>query len=187
MDNFDYKAYIYNNPLLQENEGEELVDDFEDFGSELATALKSELGKHEKELNEAAGLVGILGWVLLSNTVANMIAKFAKKLSAKYNWGKGEEAAKKIIDISHKIETGFEAPIKTVLSFFIKDEKKLQAITDILYAIVIFSMAGSAGGEAVKYIKKAGYLKGTIYGLKAAIKGVEVNQLLKRAVEDMLS
>lgn len=187
MDTFDYKAYIYNNPLLQENEGEELADDIKDLGDDLAGAIKGELEKHEKELNEAVGFIGILGWVLLSNTVAHMISKFAKKRFEKSGNLKGKEWADWFLKNTHKIETGFKAPIKTTLSFFIKDEKKLKIVTDILYAIAIFSMAGSAGGDAVGYIKKAGYFKGAIYSLKAAIKGLEVNQILKGVVEDMIS
>jgi len=187
MDTFNYKEYLKNNPLLQENEGEELIDDIKDLGNDLAGAIEGELEKHEDQLNEGAGAIGILGWVLLSNTIAHMISNFAKKRFEKSGNLKGKEWADWFLKNTHKIETGFKAPIKTVLSFFIKDEKKLKIITDILYAITIFSMAGSAGGDAVGYIKKAGYFKGAIYGLKAAIKGVEVNQILKGVIEDMLS
>ncbi len=60
-------------------------------------------------------------------------------------------------------------------------------ISDILYAIVILLMAGQAGGNAVGYIKKAGYLKGGLYGLKSLVKGTEVAQILKGVVQDAVS
>jgi hypothetical protein len=48
-------------------------------------------------------------------------------------------------------------------------------------------MAGQAGGNAVGYIKKAGYLKGGLYGLKSLVKGTEVAQILKGVVQDAVS
>ena len=60
-------------------------------------------------------------------------------------------------------------------------------ISDILYAVVILLMAGQAGGNAVGYIKKAGYLKGGLYGLKAAVKGGEVATILKGVAQDAVT
>ena len=45
----------------------------------------------------------------VSNTIANMLSKFAKKQFAKRDWGKGEAAAKKIYDFTHKNEEAFKA------------------------------------------------------------------------------
>jgi len=189
MATFNLRNYLYNNPLLEEEDKEfaNFEDEFEDFSDKLAGAVKDELEKHEKELNEVAGIVGIIGWILLSNTVANMLSKFAKNQFAKRDWGKGEEAAKKIYMFTHKNEDAFKAPIRRIIGMFTKDEKKKKIISDILYAIVIFAMAGQAGSGAVSYIKKAGYLKGGIYALKAAVKGLEVNNILKGVIEDIVS
>ena len=190
MNNFDYKAYLKNNYLLQEAEDKEEAAfdaEFDALGDELAGAVEDELEKHEKEINEAVGVVGILGWILLSNTVANMLSKFAKNQFAKRDWGKGKEAAEKIYKFTHKNEEAFKAPIRRVVGLFTKDEKKKKIISDILYAIVIFSMASFAGDDAVKYLKKATYLKGGIYSLKATIKGIEVNQILKGVVQDIVT
>ena len=60
-------------------------------------------------------------------------------------------------------------------------------ISDILFAIVVFAMAGQAGGDAVNYFKKAAYLKGGLYGLKAAVKGTEVSNIIKNVVQDAVS
>ena len=179
---------------LNENGEDQFSSELDGFADKLAAEIKNELEDHkeeiqksDKELNEAAVTVGIIGYILLSNTVANMLSKFAKNQFAKHNFGKGEEAAKKIYDFTHKNEEAFKAPIRRIVGIFTKDEKKKKMISDILYAIVIFLMAGQAGGEAVAYLKKASYLKGGIYGLKAAIKGTEVATILKGAVSDAVS
>ncbi len=105
MDNFDYKKKIKNNPLLQEevqdNGPEEKAFDteFDTLGDQLAGAIKGELKGKEEKLDEVAGVVGIIGYILLSNTVANMLAKFVKKQATKRDWGTGKEAAEKIGNI----------------------------------------------------------------------------------------
>jgi uncharacterized protein YjbJ (UPF0337 family) len=179
---------------LNEDEEDQFAAELDGFADQLAAEIKDELENHkeeiqksDKELNEIVGVVGIIGYILLSNTVANMLSKFAKNQFAKHNFGKGEEAAKKIYDFTHKNEEAFKAPIKRIVGLFTKDEKKKTMISDILYAIVILLMAGQAGGDAVGYIKKAGYIKGGLYGLKAAVKGTEVAQILKGVVADAVS
>ena len=179
---------------LFESEEDQFGAELDAFGDQLAAEIKDELEDHkediqksDKELNEIAGVVGIIGYILLSNTVANMLSKFAKKQFAKRDWGKGEAAAKKIYDFTHKNEEAFKAPIRRIVGLFTKDEKKKKMISDILFAIVVLAMAGQAGGNAVSYVKKAGYLKGGLYGLKAAIKGTEVSNIIKGVVQDAVS
>jgi uncharacterized protein YjbJ (UPF0337 family) len=179
---------------LNEDEEDQFAAELDGFADQLAAEIKDELEDHkeeiqksDKELNEIVGVVGIIGYILLSNTVANMLSKFAKNQFAKRDFGKGEAAAKKIYDFTHKNEEAFKAPIRRIVGLFTKDEKKKKMISDILYAIVILLMAGQAGGDAVGYIKKAGYIKGGLYGLKAAVKGTEVAQILKGVVADAVS
>ena len=193
MDTFDLKKYLAEGKLF-ESEEDQFGAELDALGDQLAAEIKDELEDHkeeiqksDKELNEIAGVVGIIGYILLSNTVANMLSKFAKKQFAKRDWGKGEAAAKKIYDFTHKNEEAFKAPIKRVVGMFTKDDKKKKMISDILYAIIILMMAGQAGGNAVGYIKKAGYLKGGLYGLKSLVKGTEVAQILKGVVQDAVS
>ena len=193
MDTFDLKKYLAEGRLF-ESEEDQFGAELDAFADQLAGEIKDELEDHkediqksDKELNEIAGVIGIIGYILLSNTVANMLSKFAKKQFAKRNFGKGEAAAKKIYDFTHKNEEAFKAPVKRIVSLFTKDAKKQKMISDILFAIVVLIMAGQAGGNAVSYIKKAGYLKGGLYGLKAAIKGTEVSNIIKGVVQDAVS
>tara|TARA_R110002153_G_scaffold253146_1_gene411079 strand:- start:719 stop:1300 length:582 start_codon:yes stop_codon:yes gene_type:complete len=191
MDTFDYKAYLKNNPLLKEElkdngpEEKAFDNEFDALGAQLAGAIKNELGDKAKKLDEVAGIVGIIGYILLSNTVANMLAKFVQKISKKYNWGKGEEAAKNIYKWTHDNEKAFKAPIRRIVGLFTKDEKKKDQISSILYAVLILMMAGQAGGNAVGYVKKASYLKGGLYGLKSAVKGKEVHSIFKDVIADI--
>tara|TARA_R110002167_G_scaffold358669_1_gene574831 strand:- start:104 stop:685 length:582 start_codon:yes stop_codon:yes gene_type:complete len=191
MNNFDYKSYLKNNYLLQEElkdngpEEKAFDNEFDALGAQLAGAIKNELGDKAKKLDEVAGIVGIIGYILLSNTVANMLAKFVQKISKKYNWGKGEEAAKNIYKWTHDNEKAFKAPIRRIVGLFTKDEKKKDQISSILYAVLILMMAGQAGGNAVGYVKKASYLKGGLYGLKSAVKGKEVHSIFKDVIADI--
>ena len=191
MDKFDLTSYFRKQYLNEDDQAEDTKDmfdeDFENMASILASKIGSELEDKKDEINEIAGVVGIIGYILLSNTLANMLSKIAKRLSVKYQWGTGEAAAKKIYDFTHKNEEAFKAPIKRVVGLFTKDDKKKKLISDVLYAIVILLMAGQAGGDAVGYIKKAGYLKGGLYSLKAAVKGTEVATILKQVVQDAIS
>jgi len=167
----------------RENEFADLGDEFADLGDELADAIKKEL-EGKKDLNES--LIGILGYILLSNTVAHMLSKFAKNQFAKHNFGKGEEAAKKIEHFTHKNEQAFKAPIKKVVGLFTKNEKYKKNISDVLYAIVILLMAGQAGGDGIKYIKSASYIKGGLYTIKSLIKGKEVHTILQDIISDII-
>ena len=186
MGTFDLKKYLAEGRLF-EDEKDQFENELDIFSNQLAAEIKDELKDNKDKINEVATVVGILGYILLSNTVANMLSKFAKKQFAKRDFGKGEAAAKKIYDFTHKNEEAFKAPIKRIVGIFTKNEKKKTMISDILYAIVILLMAGQAGGNAVGYIKKAGYLKGGLYGLKAAVKGTEVATILKGVVADAVS
>tara|TARA_B100000900_G_scaffold92810_1_gene76106 strand:- start:1079 stop:1657 length:579 start_codon:yes stop_codon:yes gene_type:complete len=192
MDNFDYKKYVYNNPLLKElkdngPEEKEFDAEFDALGAELAGAVKDELGDKAKKIDEVAGIVGILGYILLSNTVANMLAKFAQRMAKKYDWGKGEEAAKNIYKWTHDNEKAFQAPIRRVVSLFTKDKKRQDQVAKVLYAIMILLMAGQAGGNAASYLRKASWLKGGLYTLKTAIKGKEVHAIFKDVIGDLVA
>ena len=176
--------------LLTEEEDKEEAEfdvEFNSLGNDLAGAIEGELEDKKDELNEVVGVVGILGYILLSNTVANMLSKFAKNQFAKRDWGKGVEAAKKIEKFTHNNEVAFKAPIKRVVGIFTKNEKWKAVISDVLYAIVILLMAGQAGGSAVGYLKKASYLKGGLYSMKALVKGGEVSTIIRGAVTDAVS
>ena len=160
------------------------------IANQLAKAIDNELEKEEDKLqatNEVAGIVGILGIVLLSNTIGNMVSKIAKYLAKKFNSPKMMKSAEWWYEFTHRNEEAFMSPIKRVLSLFVKDEEKIKPIAKIIYAIIIFTMAGQAGGEAVSFLKKSKWWAASGVGIKSLIKGVEVNTLIKSAYEDLIN
>ena len=78
--------------ILFEKEEESTVEPGMDaMASKLAQAIEKELESNKdalvtpaKDVNESA-IIGILGYILLSNTVANMLSKMFKWLAKKYN------------------------------------------------------------------------------------------------------
>ena len=180
MNTFDYKSYIANNPLLKE---------FEDNGAEekafdaelMATAngIAATLGKElkakkgDKDQLDEAVITSVIAGILTANTLVNFISKMAAKLFKKLNWQKGEDVAEKIHKWAHDNEKAFQAPIKRVLAFFIKDEKKLDMVTKAAYAIVVGLMAANYGAEAVNGLSKADWFKGALSSLKAVAKSDE--------------
>lgn len=193
---FNLQDYLLNNPLLEEKEEledggpeeKEFDSEFNALADELAGAIEDELKDKEEKLDESivATAIGALGYILLSNTVANMMAKFAQKMSKKYNWGKGEEVAKNLYKWTHDNEKAFQAPLRRVVSLFTKDKKKQDQIASVLYAIVILMMAGHAGGDAVTYLRKAAWFKGSLYTLKSLIKGKEVHTIFQDVISDLV-
>ena len=174
------------NIILEQEENYDFPE-MDNLGAQMAKAVEAELEKEKENIDEAAGVVGIIGLILLSNTVANMIAKMAKFLAKKIGSQKMQSSAEWWEHFTHNNEVAFMAPINRVVSLFIKDPKKKEGITKILYAIVIFTMAGSAGGEALALLKKTRWAQAAMYGAKALIKGVEVNNLINHAVTDLTS
>lgn len=166
--------------------------DFDGFGIDIASAIEGELEDHKKDIEKLEGdkieevvATTILGYILLSNTVVGMLSKFAKKMFARYDFGKGEEAAKKIENFAHDNEKSFQAPIKRIVGMFTKNEKKKNNISEAIYALVILLMAGQAGGNAASFLGKSKWLEGGLYGLKTAIKGVEVNAIIKNIISSI--
>jgi|GEM_PF-3113028 len=161
------------------------------MADQIAKAIEKELRPHKGELdgdtNEVAGVVGIIGYILLSNTVAHMLAKIAKSLSKKYNKPGILKSAEWWEDFTHKNEAAFMAPIKRIVGMFTKDEKKKSAATKIVYGILIFLMAGQAGGGALQALKTTRWAAAAGLSAKALIKGVEVTSLLKQAASDLVS
>ena len=171
MDNFNYKKYLKEG-YLTENELDAL-------GDELAAAIEVNLDDKKEELNEVVDPISILSYVLAGTTLTNIIAKYVGKLFKKYNFGKGEAAAKKIYDFTHKLENDFKSPIKRVVGLFTKDEKTKSVVTDGLFALLLLGLGAKAGTEAFTALRKSNVVAGSVSGLKAALKGKDIVALVK--------
>jgi|TARA_R100000482_G_scaffold124405_1_gene77122 hypothetical protein len=171
MDTFDLKKYLIEGSLY-ENE-------ISDLGDELADEIKNTLEDKKDELKEVVDPITILSTVLASTTLVNILAKFVGKIFKKYNFGKGEEAAKKIYDFTHKLEEDFKSPIKRVVKLFTKDDKTVNIVTNSLYALLILGLGLKAGSGALQSLSKGNISAGTVSGLKAALKGKDLSTLIK--------
>lgn len=180
-DQTDYEDYrreeddYYNNEL---EEGENF--------SALASAIEKEL-KDKKPVQEALGVVGVISYILLSNTVAHMISSLAKKIAKKQGWENVENKATAIYDWAHKNEQAFMSPIKRVLSVIMigKSKKYIEPVTKGLYAILIFGMAGTYGGEAITQLRNSKWGAGIFNTLKSFIKGKEVHTIFQNILSDI--
>lgn len=177
---FDLKAYLANNPLLNEIEDggaeeksfdAELMAASKGIASILDKELKAKQG--EKEQLDEAAVTTAISLILTGNAIIGFISKMAKLLFKKLNWKKGEDFAEKVHHWAHDNEVAFQEPIRRVLSFFIKDKTKVENITKGVYALIIISMAANYGAEAVASLSKANWFKATLASLKSIAKGDE--------------
>ena len=193
MDNFDFKAYIADNPLLKEEEeadinSSQLGSDMSTLANSLDDAIEDQLEKSEEEegnINEALDPASLLSYILASNTVVNILSKQAMKIAKKYEWGKGEEAARNIYKFTHELEEKFKSPIRLVVSKFTKDSQKVKTITNSLFVLFLGYLAFHAGGSALKYLKQAKLSAGGIAGLKAALKGKDIVATTQDIINDL--
>ena len=193
MDNFDFKAYIADNPLLKEDEGgdinsSQLGSDMSTLANSLDDAIEDQLEKSEEEegdINEALDPASLLSYILASNTVVNILSKQAMKIAKKYEWGKGEEAARNIYKFTHELEEKFKSPIRFIVSKFTKDSQKVKTITNSLFVLFLGYLAFHAGGSALKYLKQAKLSAGGIAGLKAALKGKDIVTTTQDIINDL--
>jgi len=181
MDNFDLKKYLAEGKLHEEFEdegaGEEAFDDeFQNAANQLAATIGKELKDKKAENPEAVNeaiVTSVIAGILTGNAVLGFISKISAKLMKKLNWKKGEDFAEKIHKWAHDNEKSFQAPIKRVLSFFIKDQNTLDITVKAIYAIVVGSMAAGYGIEAISSLEKADWFQSSIASLKTLAKSDE--------------
>ena len=156
--------------------------EIDDLAKELANAVEDKLEDKKDDINEAVDPISILSYVLAGTTLTNIIAKYVGKLFKKYNFGKGEAAAKKIYDFTHKLEGDFKKPIGRVVGLFTKDEKTKNMVTDGLFALLLLGLGAKAGTEAFSAVRKSNLISGGVSGLKAALKGKDLATLIQDTI-----
>lgn len=142
----------------------------------LGKQLKAKKGQAAggKEKLDEAVVTSVIAAVMSGNAIVGLVSKLSKNLFKKLGWKKGEDIAEKIHHWAHDNEKAFQAPIKRVLGFFIKDPAKLELTVKAIYALVILTMAGSAGAGAVQKLSKADWFMGSFKALKSIAKADEV-------------
>ena len=169
--NFNLQKYL--------KEGHLVESELNILGKELAAAIEIKLDDKKEELNEVIDPISILSYLLAGTTLTNILSKWVGKLFKKYDFGKGEEAAKKIEDFTHKLEDDFKGPIKRVVGLFTKDEKTRSMITDGLFVALLLGLGARAGLEAFNSLRSSSVVAGGVSSLKAALKGKDIVTLIK--------
>ena len=143
------------------------------LGQELAKAMEDEFGK-EGEMNEALSVVGILGWALASNTVLDILGKYAAKGFEKLGLDKAADKANAVHKWAHNNEANIVKTISGFIKPFVKDEKKRQLVAKGLFIAMLAGLGVKAGIGAMNALRGGGFASATISAVKAALKGRDI-------------
>jgi hypothetical protein len=150
--------------------------EFQHAADQIAAAigkeLKSQKSENPEKLNEAI-VTSTIAAIMTGNAVIGFISKYSAKLFKMLKIQKGEDIAEKIHHWAHDNEKAFQAPIKRVLAFFVKDPVVLDLTVKAIYAIVVGSMAAGYGASAVESLGKADWFQGSLTALKTLAKSDE--------------
>jgi hypothetical protein len=143
---------------------------------QLALQIKGVLDKELKdgELNEFVDPVSILSYLLLSNTVIDMLGKYSAKVLRKLNLNKAADKAEAIHNWAHNNEKAMVNVIATVIKPFVKDEAKRQQIAKGLFIAVLASLGVQAGIGALDAIRGADVSSAALGMTKSALKGRDI-------------
>ena len=126
--------------IVSEIQESKLGDEFADIADELADKLEDELDTASAIQEEI--VLSIVAYVMLSNGIMGLTSKLVKRISKKYDFGKGVSAAEKIEAFAKANDDRFMYPIRKAVSLFTKDEAKIKKVTHILFAIVALPFDG---------------------------------------------
>jgi len=110
---------------------------------------------------------------MTSNAVIGFISKYSAKLFKLLKLDKAEDIAEKIHHWAHDNEKAFQAPIKRILKFFIKNETTVELLTKAVYALVVGGMAGQYGVAAVNKLSQSEWFSSALSALKTVAKAEE--------------
>jgi len=150
-----------------------LEGDEQQSGQELDAAMEDEFGK-EGEVNEALTVVGILGWALASNTVLDVLGKYAAKGFKKLGMDKAANKADAVHKWAHNNEVNIVKTIAGFIKPFLKDEKKRQLVAKGLFIAMLAGLGIKAGIGAMQALRGANVASATISAVKAALKGRDI-------------
>ena len=196
MDNFDLKAYLAVNPLLQEEENKEqvVVNDLKDemsailktMGAEFEKASKSKEGEDGKQAtNEgfltvtsiAIALPAVMGLIAkLGKVAGNTINKIlGKKPNDANEYQKWMTKLGKIADDLHHL---YMAPIEAIVKKFIKDPSKAKKVSSGIFHAIVAVFLIASGATAVKALQSQHLSMATLEGALAAVKGGELKTFI---------
>ena len=142
----------------------------------MAAQIKAVLDIELKdgELNEVLDPVSILSYLLLSNTVIDILGKYAAKVLRKLNLNKAADKAEAIHNWAHDNEKAMVNVIATVIKPFVRDEEKRQQIAKGLFIAVLAALGVQAGVGALDAIRGADVGGAALGMTKSALKGRDI-------------
>ena len=150
-----------------------LESDETQLGAELAKAIEVEFGE-EGDVNEVITTVGVLSWALASNTVLDILGKYAAKGFKKLGLEKAANKADAIHKWAHTNEVNIVRAISGFMKPFIKDQKKRELVAKGLFIAMLAGLGVKAGIGALNALRGANVATATISAVKAALKGRDI-------------
>ena len=150
-----------------------LESDEQQLGAELAKAFEKEFEK-EGQVNEALTVVGILGWALASNTVLDVLGKYAAKGFRKLGLDKAANKADAVHKWAHGNEVNIVKAISGFIKPFVRDEKKRELVAKGLFIAMLAGLGVKAGIGALNALRGGGFATATLSAVKAALKGRDI-------------
>ncbi|MDA7492378.1 hypothetical protein N8445_00265 [bacterium] len=150
-----------------------LESDESQLGAELAKAMEAEFSK-EEQINESLTVVGILGWALASNTVLDILGKYAAKGLKKLGLDKAADKADAVHKWAHNNEVNIVKAISGFIKPFVRDEKKRQLVAKGLFIAMLAGLGIKAGIGAMQALRGANVATATLGAVKAALKGRDI-------------
>ena len=153
---------------------------------QLAAQIKAALDKEMKDgqLDEFVDPVSILGWLLASNTVIDILGKYAAKVLRKLNLNKAADKADAIHNWAHDNEKSMVNVIATVIKPFVKEEKR-QYVAKGLFIAILAALGVQAGIGALNAIRGANVGSAALSLTKSALKGRDIAQVGKEILASL--
>lgn len=112
------------------------------MAADLAKAMETEFGKEgEQDVNEVITTVGILSWALASNTVLDVLGKYAAIALRKMNLDKAADKADAIHKWAHHNEVNIVKAIGGFLKPFVRDQKKRDLVAKGLFIATLVKLS----------------------------------------------
>ena len=149
---------------------------------ELALNFKAALDKEMEDgkLDEIAiSALGVLTWALASNTVLEMLGKYASKKLRKIGFDKAADKTLELQKWAQNNEHNFIRFIGGIISPFVKDSTKRKTVAKGLFLLVLVALGIKAGVGVAKAIKATSASGATISALKGALKGRDIANIGK--------
>ena len=141
----------------------------------LAKEMEAEFGKEgEQDVNEVITTVGILSWALASNTVLDVLGKYAAVALRKMNLDKAADKADAVHKWAHNNEVNIVKAISGFIKPFVRDEKKRQLVAKGLFIAILAGLGVKAGIGAMNALKGGGLASASVSAVKAALKGRDI-------------